>query len=64
MSLLRFAAMGTVVAGICCFTPALVIILSSAGAASMLGYLDFVLLPLLLMFLGLTVFAFMNSRPV
>jgi len=62
MSLLRFAVMGSIVAAICCFTPALVIILTSLGAASIVGYLDFVLLPLLLVFIGLVTFAFLKRQ--
>lgn len=49
---------GAVIAAVCCFTPALTSILAIAGLASLVGYLDLVLLPmlagcLLLFFIGL-----------
>lgn len=48
---------GTVVAAICCFTPALVIVLAAAGLSAWLGWLDYVLLPALGIFLAITVYA-------
>jgi len=43
-----------VIAAICCFTPVLVIALSAVGLSAWLGWLDYVLLPALAVFLGLT----------
>jgi len=48
---------GSVVTAICCFTPALAILLGALGVAAWLAWLDYVLVPLLLVFLGLTVYA-------
>jgi mercuric ion transport protein len=48
---------GTILAAICCFTPALVILLGALGLSSWLGWLDFVLLPSLTIFLGITAYA-------
>ena len=56
---------GTVVAAICCFTPALVILLGAVGLSAWLAWLDYVLLPTLVLFVGFTAFAFirwMRSR--
>lgn len=48
---------GTVITAICCFTPVLVIAFSALGLAWAVGYIDYVLLPLLALFLGLTIYA-------
>ena len=48
---------GTVVAAICCFTPALVVALGAIGLSAWLGWLDFVLLPALAVFIGIVVYA-------
>ena len=45
MSLLKVGLIGTIVAAVCCFTPVLVILLGAVGLASLVGYLDYVLLP-------------------
>ncbi len=42
---------GSIVAAICCFTPVLVIALGFLGLAAITPYLDYVLLPLLGIFL-------------
>ncbi len=55
---------GSIVAAICCFTPALVILLGAVGLSAAVGYLDFVLLPALFIFIGITVYALCNRRPV
>lgn len=48
---------GTVLAALCCFTPVLVVLLSLVGLSVLVGYLDYVLLPALIVFIGLTVYA-------
>lgn len=48
---------GTILAAICCFTPALVILLGATGLSAWLGWLDYVLLPSLALFLGITAYA-------
>ncbi|MBQ0757962.1 MAG: mercury resistance system transport protein MerF [Amphritea sp.] len=59
-SLLKTGLIGTVIAAICCFTPILVILLSAIGLASFVGYLDYVLLPLLGIFICITLYALMQ----
>ena len=39
---------------LCCFTPILVIAVTALGAASIISYLDYILLPSLVFFLCLT----------
>lgn len=48
---------GGVIAAICCFTPALVILLGAVGLSAWLAWLDYVLMPALVLFLGITVYA-------
>jgi mercuric ion transport protein len=54
-TLVRAGIIGSVIAAICCFTPILVIGLGAVGLSAWLGWLDYVLLPALALFLGLTV---------
>lgn len=56
-NLLRTGIAGSAIAAICCFTPALVILLGAVGFSAWLAWLDFVLLPALALFLGVTIFA-------
>lgn len=56
-SLLRTGAIGTIIAAICCFTPALVILLGAVGLSAWLSWLDFVLLPALTICIGILGFA-------
>jgi len=49
---LRAGIVGTVVAAICCFTPVLVVLLAAFGLAAWVGWLDLVLLPVLVFFLA------------
>jgi len=64
--LLKTGAIGTLITLICCFTPLLVWILSAIGLAALVGYLDFVLLPLLAIFIAIVVlsgFLHYRNRP-
>lgn len=56
-NLLRFSVIGTVLVVLCCFTPILVILFATLGLAALTGYLDYVLLPALAFFIGLTLYA-------
>ncbi len=63
-NLLRTGIVGSVVALLCCFTPILVIALAALGLSAAVGWLDFVLFPLLAGFLGLTGYAlYRRQRP-
>ncbi len=61
-TLLRTGIVGSVVAAICCVTPILVVAVSAIGLAAVVGWLDFVLFPLLAFFLGLTTYALIRRR--
>lgn len=54
---LRWGILGTVIAALCCFTPGLAILLGAVGLGWAAGYLDYVLLPALAFFVGLTIYA-------
>ncbi|MHA1567113.1 MAG: mercury resistance system transport protein MerF [Alphaproteobacteria bacterium] len=60
--LLGLGIVGTVVAALCCFTPLLVVLLGILGLSAALGWLDWVLLPALAFFIGLTVFAYRRRK--
>lgn len=55
---------GAVVAALCCFTPILVVLLGAVGLAALTGYLDYVLLPVLLVSLGMLVYGLSGPRAV
>ncbi|GEM_PF-813165 len=55
--LLRTGLIGTGVAMICCFTPALVLVLGAVGLSAVLGWIDFVLLPAMAGFAALSLYA-------
>ncbi len=56
-TLLKTGLIGSALAALCCFTPVLVIGLTGIGLAAWIGHLDQVLLPALVFFVGLTVYA-------
>ena len=55
--LLATGVVGTVIAALCCFTPILVILLGAVGLSAWLSWLDVVLLPVLGVFICITVYA-------
>jgi mercuric ion transport protein len=52
------AAVGTAVVALCCFTPLLVIALGLVGVSFLTPYLDYVLLPALVVLLVVTVVSY------
>lgn len=62
--MLRTGIVGTIIAALCCFTPVLVILFGVIGLSAVIGYLDFVLLPALVFFIGLTAYALYRRRRV
>lgn len=55
--LLKVGIAGTVITALCCFTPILVLLLSAIGLSAVVGILDFVLFPLLAIFIAITGYA-------
>jgi len=56
-TLLKVGVIGTIVAALCCFTPILVVLLGAVGLAALIGWLDLVLVPALILFLLITGYA-------
>tara|TARA_R110002072_G_scaffold57052_6_gene147030 strand:+ start:3676 stop:3858 length:183 start_codon:yes stop_codon:yes gene_type:complete len=48
---------GTIIAALCCFTPVLVVLFGVVGLSAVVGYLDYVLLPALAVFVLITIYA-------
>ncbi|GMR00507.1 MAG: mercury resistance system transport protein MerF [Zetaproteobacteria bacterium] len=61
-TLLKTGIIGTAVAALCCFTPVLVILFGAVGLAAWVGYLDYVLMPALIFFVGLTIYAYTRKK--
>ncbi|WP_420346064.1 mercury resistance system transport protein MerF [Pelagibius sp.] len=62
--LLKVGVVGTVIAAVCCFTPLLVVVLGALGLSALVGVLDYVLLPVLALFIALTVYALWKRKRV
>ncbi|MCR9212823.1 MAG: mercury resistance system transport protein MerF [Proteobacteria bacterium] len=60
--LLKAGLIGTVILALCCFTPVLVILLGAIGLSALVGVLDYVLLPALVFFIGLTGYALWKRK--
>ena len=61
--LLRTGVIGSIIVALCCFTPVLVILLGTVGLSALTGYLDCVLFPALIMFLGIAGYAAFRKQP-
>lgn len=59
--LLKIGIIGSILAAICCFTPILVILLAAVGLSPFVAYLDYVLLPSLFLFIGMTFYALLKK---
>ena len=53
----RLGIIGTIITALCCFTPILTGLLAIVGLSWLIGYLDIVLFPALLIFIGITIYA-------
>jgi mercuric ion transport protein len=56
-ALLKIGLTGSIVAAVCCFTPALVVLFGAVGLTAWVGWLDFVLFPALALFILVTSYA-------
>lgn len=61
-TLLKTGIAGSVIAAICCATPVLVIALGVVGLSAWIGWLDYVLIPALVIFVGITIYAWRRRR--
>lgn len=60
--LLWTGLIGSGLVALCCFTPILVVLLGVVALEAITGYLDYVLLPVLAVFLGLALYAGARQR--
>ena len=60
--LLTIGIAGTILTALCCFTPVLVLLFGALGIAGLIGYLDYVLLPLLAVSILLVVVALFRQK--
>ena len=57
---LKTAIIGSVTAAVCCFGPALVMLLGAVGTSAWLAWFGYVLVPALAIFLGITACALIH----
>lgn len=62
MTVIKTGVAGSVVVALCCFTPVLVVLLGTVGLSAWLGWLDYVLLPALAIFLGIAGYGLWRRR--
>jgi len=55
--LLRTGSIGAAIAAVCCFTPALVVLVGFVGLSAFVGWLDYGLFPILFASMGLVAYA-------
>ena len=60
--LLTTGIVGAAVTAICCVTPLLVVLFGLLGISAWLGWIDPILLPLLGLFIALTVYALVSAK--
>lgn len=60
--LLTVGLAGTAATAVCCFTPVLVVLLGAAGLSGLVAWLDYALLPALILFVVLTLFALWKRK--
>jgi mercuric ion transport protein len=61
-TLLKTGIAGSVIAAVCCASPVLVILLGVLGLSAWVGWLDYVLIPALVIFVGITIYAWRRRR--
>jgi K+ transporter len=61
-TLLKLGIGGSIFAALCCVTPILVVLLGVVGLGALTGYLDYVLLPALVVFVGITIYALQKRQ--
>ena len=60
--LFKAGVIGSFIAALCCFTPILVILFGALGLSALVSYLDYVLFPILGLFLAIIVVALVTNR--
>lgn len=60
--LAKFGLIGTIITALCCFTPLLVVLFGLLGIGWLVGYSDYVLIPTLVVFVGITITGYISGR--
>lgn len=60
--LMRAGIVGTVVAALCCATPVLAILVAAVGLGATTGYLEYILILALVVFVGLAVYGYLRQQ--
>ena len=61
--LFKVGIVGSILSALCCFTPVLVVLFGVVGLSSMLGLIDYIVLPALAGFVLLTIYAVLKKEP-
>ncbi len=61
-TIMKTGIVGSVIAAICCASPVLVIALGAVGMSAWLGWIDYALLPTLVIFLCMTAYALLQRH--
>ena len=61
--LFKVGIVGSILSALCCFTPVLVVLFGVVGLSSMLGLIDYIVLPALAVFVLLTIYAMLKKAP-
>ena len=61
-TIIKTGVAGSILVALCCFTPVLVLLLGAVGLTAWLGWLDYVLLPALAVFLGVAGYGVWRRR--
>ena len=59
----RMGAVGAIIAGLACFTPLFAVALGAMGLGWLTRYADYILVPILFLFLGITFYARQREKP-
>jgi len=62
-SVLWTGIIGAALAILCCATPALVVLLGAVGLSALTGYLGYLLLPAIVIFVGIVIYALWRGKP-
>ncbi|MET4735688.1 mercuric ion transport protein [Thalassospira sp. MBR-102] len=63
-TIFKAGIVGTISTAICCFTPILVIAFGTFGLSAWLGWIDYVLIPGLMLFIALTLYGYRQRNRV
>jgi len=62
VNLIKTDIAGRIILAICCFTPFLVMLLTAIGLETILIYIDYLLIPTLIFFIALTIYALIKKN--